>query len=290
MLPSRRLHAVRQLFAKLSCRRGRCAEFREHGDSGLADSVASKSPQFLKLPLQLQRKLFAFQSDGRGRLIVKWAATLILITVLTGATQAADLSLDQIVKRHATMLERMSRCSVTTHERWLVTRADGSPEQILSTRKCEIRRDGVRANLLVDEVNYPPGTTVEQAGKPGVQGNANEFNYVCGEQVLEVFYPHDKFDVRPPLPRGVMGRLTPQASDEFYVSNAMGHAGIAFGLTSFVSPLSVSRLVGLGKNTVTRDELGYCVQGVAPDGTRHRIWIDPDASFVGATVGRRTGG
>lgn len=211
---------------------------------------------------------------------MKWAATLIVITVLTGATQAEDLSLDQIVKRHVTMLERISRCSVTTHERWLVTRADGSPEQILSTRKCEIRRDGVRANLLVDEVNYPPGTTVEQSGKPGTQGNANEFNYVCGKQVLEVFYPHDKFDVRPPLPRGVMGRLTPQASDEFYVSNAMGHAGIAFGLTSFVSPLSVSRLVSMGKNTVTRDELGYCLQGVAPDGTRHRIWIDPDASFV----------
>ncbi|MBS0203105.1 MAG: hypothetical protein JSS49_09425 [Planctomycetes bacterium] len=181
---------------------------------------------------------------------------------------------------YAATLERLSLCRLATHERLLSTRADGSPEQILSTRHCEILRDGLRANLLVDEVNYPHGVTPAEAGKPGKEGYANEFNYVCGEQVLEVFYPHDVFDVRPPLPRGVMGRLAPQASDEFYVSNAMGHAGIAFGLTSFVSPMPVSKLVRLDQNTVTKDDLGYCVQGASKDGTRHKIWFDPEASFV----------
>lgn len=199
------------------------------------------------------------------------AVPIFVLMLLVTATSASDVDLSQILSRHNTALDRLKKCSVTTEEEWYLSRADGSPEQLLSTRRCEIRIDGHKTNVLVNEVHDPRGKSPA----------ANEVNYVCADQVLEIFYPHEKFEIRPDVPQAVNGRLAQQTDDEFFVPQVMGHAAMALGMTMFLSPIPVARLISLGKNgPLTRDEYGYRVDGTLPDGTRYKIWFDPDKSFV----------
>lgn len=187
------------------------------------------------------------------------------------ATSAEELGVDQILTRHRETLQRLKRCAVKAREEWYVTRADGIPRQLVSTRNCDIRIDGDRKDLLVDEVSFPPkGTPL-----------ANEFNYVCNGQSLEIYYPHEKFDVRPKAPKGVSARLSAQKEDEFFIPNTMGRAALAFGVTTFPGTIPLHELIAICKsNPLIKDEIGYLISGVGPDGTRHKIWFDPDASFV----------
>lgn len=207
------------------------------------------------------------------------ASCLLAMAFLTGLAQAdEDLSLEQILARHQATLARLKRCTVTTHERWMMKSADGTPEKLVSTRKCDIRIDGERANLLVFEANYPSGVVLTETPSGG---NANEFNYVCDGQALEIFYPHEEFSVRPARPSGVTGRLSPQKDDEFFIQNAIGNAGIVFGMAPFAGSITIAKRITLRKNDrIVRDETGYRVEGKAPDGTRHTIWFDPQSSFV----------
>ena len=204
---------------------------------------------------------------------VIWTYVLALLGAEPGRE---NLSLDQVLAGHNATQKRLKRCAVTSQERWLVTRANGT--QLLATRTCDVRLDGVRANLLVNEVSYPPGIVEPEPGQPG---NVNEFNYVCTDQVLELYLPYGENGVRPKLPSAVIGRLSPESKDEFLVLNAMGNGAIAFGQTTFLTPIPIAKLISLSKNgPVTRDEMGCCVAGTAPDGTRHKIWFDPQFSFV----------
>ncbi len=212
---------------------------------------------------------------------MRMAATcMFFLALLAGvASGEENLSLEQVLARHNATLERLKRCVVTTRETWMLKRADSTTERVISTRECKVRMDGSLANLLVDEVNYPPGASPSLEADS--QGNANEFNYVCNDQVLQIFYPHETFDVRPDAPRAVNGRLSPQPVDEYFVHHTMGHAAIAFGLTSFLSPIPIARLISISRNgPVTKDDLGYRIEGTAPDGTRHKVWFDPQASFI----------
>lgn len=187
-------------------------------------------------------------------------------------------SLETVLKLHETTLKRLQHCRVTTQERWIVSRADGTPEQILSTRRCDLRFDGPRANMLVFEANFPPGTAPADAAE---QGTANEFNYVRNGQVLEIYYPHEEYGVRPDRPKGVNGRLSPEAMDEFFCFNAIGHAAIAFGMSTFPAPLSLAQLLRTSNNgPVVRDDGRFRVDGTGRDGTRHSVWFDPAASYL----------
>lgn len=194
-----------------------------------------------------------------------------IFALLVGSTPAEELGVDQILARHRETLQRLNHCTLKAHEEWYVTRADGGPRQLVSTRNCDIRIDGDRKNLLVDEVSFPPKRSPD----------ANEFNYVCNGQALEIYYPHDKFDVRPAAPKGVSARLTPEKEDDFFIPNTMGRAALAFGVTTFPGTIPLYELISLCKNEPpVKDDIGYLVAGAAPDGTRHKIWFDPDASFV----------
>ena len=208
---------------------------------------------------------------------------LSILAWLAGVSYAADPpTIDQILERHNATIQRMQRCTVSTHETWLVTMADGSEEQLLSVRNCQIRLDGSKANLLVDEINYPRGITLANAGK---QGHVNEFNYVRDDQVLQVFYPHEQFDVRPANPGTVSGRLAPQADDEFYVQGAIGNAATAFGMATFLTPIPISKLLSISKNTPPEvDNFGYRVEGISPNGTKHKIWFDPSSSYIARRI------
>lgn len=194
-----------------------------------------------------------------------------LFALQVGVASAEDLGVEQILSRHRETLQRLKHCAVKAREEWYVTRADGSPRQLVSTRNCDIRIDGDRKNLLVDEVSFPPKRSPD----------ANEFNYVCDGQTLEIYYPHDKFDVRPAAPKGVSARLSPQKEDDFFIPNTMGRAALAFGVTTFPGTIPLYELISFCKNSPpVKDEIGYLIAGAAPDGTRHKIWFDPDASFV----------
>lgn len=194
-----------------------------------------------------------------------------ILALLVSAASAEELGVEQILSHHRETLQRLKHCAVKAREEWYVTRADGSPRQLVSTRNCDIRIDGERKNLLVDEVSYP-------AKRPP---DANEFNYVCDDQALEIYYPHEKFDVRPSAPKGVSARLSPQKEDDFFIPNTMGRAALAFGVTTFPGTIPLFELISLCKNDPpVKDEIGYLIAGAAPDGTRHKIWFDPDASFV----------
>lgn len=198
--------------------------------------------------------------------------------LLVGSTSAEELGVEQILARHRETLQRLTHCAVKAREEWYVTRADGSPRQLVSTRNCDIRIDGDRKNLLVDEVSFPPKRSPDA---PNRSPDANEFNYVCNGQALEIYYPHDTFDVRPGAPKGVSARLSPQKEDDFFIQNTMGRAALAFGVTTFPGTIPLYELISLCKNDPpVKDEIGYLVAGAAPDGTRHKIWFDPDASFV----------
>ena len=195
---------------------------------------------------------------------------LFIAVLPTRGDGAAELPLDQIVARHHATLQRLKRCTVVTNENVMMTFADGSPEKLLSTRKCDIRIDGPRSNLLVYEVNYPSPS----------EGYVNEFNYVCDEQALEIFYPHEA-SVRTAVPRGVSGRLSPEKEDEHFVQIAMGNAGVAFGKAPFTGSIALTDLISLGKNeVVVSDDIGRRIEGTAPDGSFFKIWFDPDASFT----------
>ena len=209
------------------------------------------------------------------------AAAVLSLAFAAGTSLTQDLNLEQVLAKHSATLARLKKCTVKSQERWLVTHADGTPEQILSMRSCNIRLDGARSNLLVHEVNYPRGVALADAGGTGV---VNEFNYVCAQQVLEIYYPHEMPKVRPAIPGAVRGRLSPQLTDEFFVLDAMGNAAIAFGFTTFPSPVPITKLISLDKNpAVTKDDFGYLVEGTAPDGTRQKIWFVPQSSYM---VGR----
>lgn len=207
------------------------------------------------------------------------AALLCIMASLMGAVPEAEVpDVESIIAQHNATLTKMKRCAVTSEERWLLTRADSTPEELISTRKCEIRLDGSRANLLVHEVHFPPGVKATDAAP---KGSVNEFNYVCDDQVLQIFYPHDDLKGRPTLPQVVNGRLAPQSDDEYFVHGAMGNAAIAFGLTTSVSPIPVAKLISMSRNEpVVKDAHGYRIEGTSPDGTRHKIWFDPDSSYL----------
>jgi len=199
----------------------------------------------------------------------------LMLGALTASADLPSIGREQVLANHMATQARLHRCAVFANERCLITRADA--KQILSTRQCSIRWDGQRANLLVNEVSYPMGVVVEEASK----GSVNEFNYVCDDQVLQIFWPREKFDTRPELPSSVIGKLSQQADDEYFVQNVMGHGAIAFGMTTFLTPISISKLISLSKtDPVPFMESGYCVDGTAPDGTRYKIWFDPNASFI----------
>jgi hypothetical protein len=207
------------------------------------------------------------------------AALLCIMASLTGAAPDAEIpDVPSIVARHNATLAKFGRCTVTSEERWLLTRPDSTPEELVSTRRCEIRLDGSRANLLVHEVHFPPGV---KATDIEPKGSVNEYNYVCDDQVLQIFYPHDDLKGRPALPQVVNGRLAPQSDDEYFVHGAMGNAAIAFGLTTSVTPIPVAKLIAMSRNEpVVKDAYGYRIEGISPDGTRHKIWIDPDSSYL----------
>jgi len=189
----------------------------------------------------------------------KVSLTVISMVAWSGAVAEDVPTVEAILQQHEASLKRLENCSVTTNEQWLVARADGSPEQILSTRRCELRFDGPRANLLVLEANYPPGTGPADTESRGM---TNEFNYVRNGQVLEIFYPHEEAGGRPKRPKGVNGRLSPQAEDDFFCFNAIGHSSIAFGMSTFPGPLSIGRLIAMSKNLpVSKDERGLRIEG-----------------------------
>jgi hypothetical protein len=207
------------------------------------------------------------------------ASVLCIMASLTGAAPEVEVpDVESIIAQHNATLTKMNRCTVTSEERWLLTRADSTPEELVSTRKCEIRLDGSRANLLVHEVHFPPGV---KATDVEPKGSVNEFNYVCDDQVLQIFYPHDDLKGRPAVPQVVNGRLAPQSDDEYFVHGAMGNAAIAFGLTTSVTPIPVAKLIAMSRNEpVVKDAHGYRIEGISPDGTRHKIWFDPDSSYL----------
>lgn len=205
---------------------------------------------------------------------MSFAASLISLAILVGAA-VEDLDQEQILQRHSKSVERLKRCSVTTEERRLITRADSTSEKLYSVRTCQIRLDHQRSNLLVHEVSYPG---IDPALPPS-DGNVNEFNYVSDKQVLQIYYPHQSPDVRPSAPAGIMGRLTPNQDNKF-ILDTVGDGGIAFGHVTFNSPIPVSRLMALSKNTRgSKDEIGYRIDGIGSDGTQQTIWFDPAAGF-----------
>ena len=204
-------------------------------------------------------------------------AIVTLITAMLGAMPSGEnLSLDQVLAKYDAAQQRLRKCTVNVQERWLIKRVDAT--QLLSTRSYSVRLDGVRANLLIKEMSYPPDTATPVAE---TFGHVNEFNYVCADQALEIYFPHGDDGVRPALPSAVIGRLSRGEKDEFFVQNALGSSAVAFGQTTFLTTIPVVKLISLFKNClVTRDESGYCVNGTTPDGTRHKIWFDPQSSFV----------
>lgn len=195
------------------------------------------------------------------------------ISLLAEAGYADEsLSLNQILTRHDATIERLQRCSVKSRERWANYRAGEASQPTESIRTCEIRVDGERVNLLIHEELVDPD---------GVSRHSNEFNYVRNGHVLRIFYPHETYNVRPKGPGAVHGRLAAEADDEMFLSSVVGAATVIFGTMTFPNPAPTSKLIGTFKNvSITRDEIGCCVSGTGQDGTRHKVWFDPDASYV----------
>jgi hypothetical protein len=109
----------------------------------------------------------------------------------------------------------------------------------------------------------------------------NEFNYVCDDQVLRIYYPRDEADIRPAVPSGVTGSLFPPPQDDMFFQGALGSGATAFGYSSFNTAIPIGRLISLCKQSqVTYDEAtGYCIAGTAPDGTVQKVWFDPKTGF-----------
>lgn len=201
------------------------------------------------------------------------AQSVIWFALIVGAVCADEtMSLDQILANHQATLARLQRCKMASSERWTQTRADGVPTAAVSTRMCDLRADGDRVNLLVREESLDPDP---------VNQHSNEFNYLCDGHVLRIYFPHERFRQRQAKASAINGRLSKESDDEMFVYNVLGGAAVAFGVTTFPSQIPVSKLVTSSHDThVTKDEFGYCVSGTAKDGTRHKVWFDPAASFL----------
>jgi hypothetical protein len=199
-----------------------------------------------------------------------WVASLVF---LAGFAQADEgLTLEQILARHQATLNRLRRCQMTSFERCATTRADGAVQPTETTRQTSLRLDGERVNLRVLETALDADVANQ---------HSNEFCYLRDGHVLRIYFPHEQFNVRPPSASAVNGRLVPEADDEHFVESVLGGASIAFGVTNFPNITPLAKLLRSGSDTrVIRDDIGYCVEGASKDGTRHRVWFDPDASFV----------
>jgi hypothetical protein len=204
------------------------------------------------------------------RIASHWIVPLVF---LAGFARADDgLTLEQILARHQATLDRLQRCQMTSFERCATTRADGAVQSTETTRHTSLRLDGHRVNMVVRET----ALDADVANR-----HSNEFCYLRDGHVLRIYFPHEKFNVRPPSASAVNGRLIPEADDEHFVESVLGGAAIAFGVANFPNITPLSNLLRSGSDTrVTRDDIGYCVEGASKDGTRHRVWFDPDASFV----------
>jgi hypothetical protein len=161
---------------------------------------------------------------------------------------------------------------MTSFERCATSRADGAVQTMETTRLTSLRLDGERVNLVVRETALDSDVA---------NRHSNEFCYLRDGHVLRIYFPHEQYNVRPPSASAVNGRLVAEADDEYFVESVLGGAAIAFGVTNFPNITPLAKLLRSGADTrVTRDEIGYCVEGTSKDGTRHRVWFDPDASFV----------
>lgn len=232
-------------------------------------------PKFEELSSTNGGSFLLFLVDQVPRIYALKIASLCIVSFafLTGFARADELlTVEQILARHQATLDRLHRCQMTSFERCTTTRADGAVQTMESTRSTNLRLDGNRVNMLVRETNLDVNVANQ---------HSNEFCYLRDGHVLRIYFPHEKFNVRPPSASAVNGRLAAEADDEHFVESVLGGAAIAFGVTNFPNIIPLANLLRSGTDTrVTRDDIGYCIEGASKDGARPRVWFDPDASFV----------
>jgi hypothetical protein len=202
------------------------------------------------------------------------SAALIVVAALGQALTEETIN-DMVVRSDAT-IARMHRSSFTVENKFFRRKVGEPNDTYLHFDRSRVLFDGLRWNFLGYSEAYNPGPP---------KLFVNEFNLVCDQQLLEIYYPHEQPDVRPARPKTVHGQLAPTQSDQMKLLNWLDEAAFAFGYLKYDSFIPFSRLLKEPGHTRTiqnsgSDERGLFVDTMTANGGSLRLWFNPDASFL----------